>query len=656
MSLEPLDESGQTTSLERPPPSPSDAMQTGSRPGTSMSAYCNIPERPDTALSLSDLTGQSQDSMTAFVGSYMTSILKPFAANLEELHNTVFNLAGSLRGVTERSHANTASLSQHSEFLARLQADLDRKAEQASQMQDQLSTTTQATAALEAQHQETASKVEALSERLAATCQSLEELTGALKDTRSKVAKCQDVELRIENRLSQTQEALEHLTVNLNTANEAIEENRAGVSGHGRTLQDVKQQLQALAQRQDQILEDQKAAAQDQSAQLERRLRTMDDRSADLQRQIQLHHEQVSKHESTIEVMLQKQEGKESLVEASQERLNKMETGMTDFNVSLIDLDEKTSKLAHLTQEFNDRVRGNVSRLESDMSSLTTSIRDMQAEILGDPPQTPSRLFVLSEDVMLNSARAARLEDMFELPPMTKESLHAQAGLSMKNGIMLTEKQISEFRECFTKFDHNGNGTLEVEELESFLRSMDFDPPMEYVLAKFEECDIDKSGELNFDEFCLLMTKCGSDPKISMGREIEIMKSRKQQEAEKEQRHKEMAEGMDKMKESLESFQGGFGRTVERLEGTDKRVKTLEDDHASLMVDVQKLQNDIQQSQDYWKGLSRGLKAAHKTVHREGEGEMLPNVHRLRSLPPLSPASPSSPPSWRTDAGNLTAR
>lgn len=72
-------------------------------------------------------------------------------------------------------------------------------------------------------------------------------------------------------------------------------------------------------------------------------------------------------------------------------------------------------------------------------------------------------------------------------------------------GVNLTEDQIEEFKEAFSLFDKDGDGTITAEELGVVMRSLGRKPTMEELKAMIAEVDDDGSGQIEFPEFLSLM-------------------------------------------------------------------------------------------------------------------------------------------------------
>jgi Ca2+-binding EF-hand superfamily protein len=71
----------------------------------------------------------------------------------------------------------------------------------------------------------------------------------------------------------------------------------------------------------------------------------------------------------------------------------------------------------------------------------------------------------------------------------------------------LTEEQILEFKEAFKLFDKDNGGSIDVDELKDALESLGQIVTEESVQELVDEVDEDGSGEIEFDEFLVLMSR-----------------------------------------------------------------------------------------------------------------------------------------------------
>ncbi|KAG0464276.1 hypothetical protein HPP92_019916 [Vanilla planifolia] len=72
---------------------------------------------------------------------------------------------------------------------------------------------------------------------------------------------------------------------------------------------------------------------------------------------------------------------------------------------------------------------------------------------------------------------------------------------------LLTNEQISEFREAFCLFDKDGDGRITVEELATVIGSLGHNPSQEELQDMIDEVDFNRNGTIEFGEFLSLMAR-----------------------------------------------------------------------------------------------------------------------------------------------------
>jgi calmodulin len=71
----------------------------------------------------------------------------------------------------------------------------------------------------------------------------------------------------------------------------------------------------------------------------------------------------------------------------------------------------------------------------------------------------------------------------------------------------LTEEQIAEFKEAFSLFDKDGNGTITTKELGTVMRSLGQNPTEAELMDMIQEIDTSGSGTVEFPEFLTMMAR-----------------------------------------------------------------------------------------------------------------------------------------------------
>ena len=72
---------------------------------------------------------------------------------------------------------------------------------------------------------------------------------------------------------------------------------------------------------------------------------------------------------------------------------------------------------------------------------------------------------------------------------------------------MLTSDQLAEMHEVFDLFDKDGDGTINTQEFKVLFRCFGIKLNDEQIEVLVNEYDADGSGEIDFDEFCEMMSK-----------------------------------------------------------------------------------------------------------------------------------------------------
>jgi len=75
----------------------------------------------------------------------------------------------------------------------------------------------------------------------------------------------------------------------------------------------------------------------------------------------------------------------------------------------------------------------------------------------------------------------------------------------------LTDEQIAAFKEAFSLFDRNGDGSVTTKELGTVMRSLGQNPTEAEIFSMVQEVDADGNGTIDFPEFLALMARKTKD-------------------------------------------------------------------------------------------------------------------------------------------------
>merc|ERR1712070_378115 len=76
-----------------------------------------------------------------------------------------------------------------------------------------------------------------------------------------------------------------------------------------------------------------------------------------------------------------------------------------------------------------------------------------------------------------------------------------------KEAVVFSDEEKKEFRKNFNLFDKKRTGSIPIADMGTVLRSLGQNPTEAELAALVEEVDKDKSGTIEFDEFCDLMAR-----------------------------------------------------------------------------------------------------------------------------------------------------
>ena len=89
----------------------------------------------------------------------------------------------------------------------------------------------------------------------------------------------------------------------------------------------------------------------------------------------------------------------------------------------------------------------------------------------------------------------------------TEHFNHPPNTLTFTMADQLTEEQIAEFKEAFSLFDKDGDGTITTKELGTVMRSLGQNPTEAELQDMVNEVDADGNGTIDFPEFLTMMAR-----------------------------------------------------------------------------------------------------------------------------------------------------
>jgi len=310
----------------------------------------------------------------------------------------------------------------------------------------------------------------------------------------------------------------------------------------------------------------------------------------------------------------------------------------------VVECGENTSKLVKHSDQKRimdvQSLRNEVDQTSADNSRNSRLISQLQDIIYVRPPSGDAKNHVetLLADMSMTLRRATRLEGLLGLDPLTEDG-DDDAG-KMVNGILLSNSQIEDFKKSFSAFDSNNSGSISVSELNNVLKTLGYELEDDMVELIVRDIDPDHSGEIVFDEFCSMMSKMlGPDGKVDVNGYLRHLA----EQAKRDAKQNQMTELLPILKRDVEQHTSVIQLEQSKLSNTTQRVRSLESDQSALALEVDKLRKGVNANNEYWKGLSQGLKETKRTVTIHGDGAMLPSPTNLRNLPPLELRASTSP-------------
>eukprot|EP00931_Biecheleriopsis_adriatica_P081193 TRINITY_DN5452_c0_g1_i1.p1 TRINITY_DN5452_c0_g1~~TRINITY_DN5452_c0_g1_i1.p1 ORF type:complete len:664 (+),score=163.02 TRINITY_DN5452_c0_g1_i1:73-1992(+) len=600
--------------------------------------------RPEGGTRESDTDEFGPEGMAGYIKSHMRYILQPFAENVEELHKTVLCLAGNLQDIKARVDTNSSTASQHSAYLSTLQTDFAQSQKTAAQTQDLLETTRMEKEVLEgrmeAAEQLSQRTVAKLDDFIASTSKTIDELQMSLDDTRNRLTKCQETGTATKIELVRTNGSLERIKGDITAMSQVQDAADKHMAGLKVSLENCLAETMKVKEEQDvrnvkidsfcEEVENKFREGQPRAAQVDKQL-------ADLNASMRAIQDSVGKAVSS------RLDAYNNVVDGVHSRMKEVDTNMADHKSQSLrhieDLVQLVKTSEKKAQDGLQEVARNLDTTAADSSKFARMTREVYSIIKGHGKDEKNTISLLQDDVRFAMRRAGRLEGVMGLAPLSKDDEEEDAHIHFKNGILLTDDQISNFEATFKRYDMDGDNSITTDEVGNVMKSLGHDVPEEAIRYVIKTIDSDHSGEINFDEFCTLMGKMlGPDGTVDVDGYMKLIS----EEAVREAKQNEAVEIVPILKEEVASHKQLIAEKETQMVQANKRIQALEGYHSELLNEVRILREGLETNQKHWKGLSQGLKDTSRSILAEGEGEMLPKAAKLRNVLPPVGMRPSS--------------
>lgn len=463
----------------------------------------------------------------------------------------------------------------------------------------------------------------------------IEDLQHSVKDVRAKIATLIDNASATERELVRSNARIDRL----NVAWEKSREEASQSLSSAKLECDINiKELRSLIDKLSQEVSEHRASIEHGAERLQQGFRETEAKHSEICRQHQLHGERTSAQDDRIARLQFSLESLDALSKETRNRANDTEASLTDLGVSTAQLTESIRDLMGAASKIKD-----LPQLKSDLATLKTQatkygpeISALQAALGGVRGKT--YIQTLQEQMMLTLKRADRIEVLMGLPKMTLDNCDDVSDSTVIRGVVFKTEQLNTFQETFAQFDEDNSGEISLAEFQSALRKMGHDPPLDPLVQLMEDIDVDKSGQIGFEEFCILTgSMLDENGKVDPKKMMETLQNNKTAPAKQRMVYDTVMEQQQEIQKQRSILELAHAKTENNLQ----RISALETDNAELINEVSKLRRGLDLNKEYWKGLSKGLKETKSTVHREGEGEMLPSSSKYArsALPPLSARS-----------------
>eukprot|EP00746_Dinoflagellata_sp_MGD_P152046 gnl/MRDRNA2_/MRDRNA2_83403_c0_seq6.p1 gnl/MRDRNA2_/MRDRNA2_83403_c0~~gnl/MRDRNA2_/MRDRNA2_83403_c0_seq6.p1 ORF type:complete len:518 (-),score=129.20 gnl/MRDRNA2_/MRDRNA2_83403_c0_seq6:134-1687(-) len=399
-----------------------------------------LPPRPDSAGSVRSIPNglgedDREDGMTSFFHTQFESILKPFAANVEELYQTVLNLSSEVQGLQTKTESNMSILQQHAARLDDMQGKQEGVIQQLEATYKMLQSSMDSS---EKTEKERSLRIEKLDGALALIQSAIEELQKNSKDTSTKLLVLQDSQdkhglgsTQLESELGRVAKSLEETDKAHATIIETMNTNRLLLDT---TIMEKEKLEQAQKESCNKFDIFSKHCAD--------KFEMVDTKYSEIKRQALQYHEEGQKVIDAAKFDKQKILDKQSAINKEiSEVSKKLDDELEKHNTRIENHTTKTDELlmtqGQQQQEHMNDVRRNLESFQAIASKHEKEFAAFQTvtEVL------PGRVKKLEQEADFSSKRSLRLEKFLGLEPMdSKRGVKKRASTAMLGEDQLLRK------------------------------------------------------------------------------------------------------------------------------------------------------------------------------------------------------------------------
>jgi len=527
--------------------------------------------------------GHGEDSMTLFIQAHMRSILKPFGDHVDELQKSMVRVQTQVLQAASVSEHNSNRLEEVSGLIHGLRSDLGQTAKQANTAAQGLEKLNGETADLLSASQRMKADLASVDGQLRKSEATIVELSSGLKGTRNSVGRMREGLTRVERdiavRIGPNMDKLAVDLKNLETCHEGTARALSESRGFAESFHQAFLVFEKETQQQHGGIDRRFEHVEGEFTKLNRALKDVRDLN-------QLQEDHLNAIDGEILPSKQRLDQLEIARDDGRRRHSDIDKAVTDIQVQCNSLGVDVAHLVEFAADLRgDNIVETITKLKKEATEQAENLRKL-ADAAG------------SHDVQFKEAkkRTTALEQ-------SHASLQLQLSkLSERVGLITPVSSRSPSCEPTTE----RHDIAAVRRPQSTAAHYSFKDTL--TVAPVHDGTVKKEG--------VSVTLVRALEKLSL--------------AARTKRAMIQIQAHDK---ELASNTQSISKTAMQLDNTESRVSSLEGQVASMVDDIRQISMANDLNQEYWKGLSKGLKETNRSVV---DGEVLPPRANAMKLPVIS--------------------